>query len=41
MDNLDCVGSERDINECRFPGWGNNSCVHSKDIGVTCGKLFS
>ncbi|XP_063405745.1 deleted in malignant brain tumors 1 protein-like [Mytilus trossulus] len=36
MNNLDCSGRERDVNECSFPGWEKNNCVHSKDVGVSC-----
>ncbi|XP_071141697.1 scavenger receptor cysteine-rich domain-containing protein DMBT1-like [Mytilus edulis] len=36
MNNLNCSGRERDVNECSFPGWEKNNCVHSKDVGVSC-----
>ncbi|XP_071948679.1 scavenger receptor cysteine-rich domain-containing protein DMBT1-like [Antedon mediterranea] len=36
MDNLDCSGSESRVDECIFPGWGDNDCSSSEDAGVRC-----
>ncbi|XP_052086520.1 deleted in malignant brain tumors 1 protein-like [Mytilus californianus] len=36
MNNLDCSGRERDVNECSFPGWEKNNCAHNKAVGVSC-----
>ena len=37
MSNLACTGSESSISECPHIGWGETSCSHSQDAGVTCG----
>ena len=37
MSNLACTGSEHNISECPHLGWGETSCSHSQDAGVTCG----
>ncbi|XP_033749249.1 scavenger receptor cysteine-rich type 1 protein M130-like [Pecten maximus] len=36
MDNLNCNGTEDDIQDCRFNGWGSNDCSHGEDVGVSC-----
>ena len=38
MSNLACSGSESNISECLHLGWGETSCSHSQDAGVTCGS---
>lgn len=38
MDDLACDGSETDIIDCKFPGWGQHDCEHSEDASVDCGK---
>ena len=38
MSNLACNGSESSISECPHIGWGETSCIHSQDAGVTCGS---
>ena len=37
MSNLACTGSESSISKCPHLGWGETSCSHSQDAGVTCG----
>lgn len=39
MDDLACDGSETDIIDCKFPGWGQHDCGHSEDASVDCGKF--
>ena len=41
MSNLACTGSESSISECPHIGWGETSCSHSQDAGVTCGRKYS
>ena len=36
MDRLQCFGSEEALDQCRFSGWGDNSCDHDDDAGVIC-----
>lgn len=36
LDNVDCVGDETSIAECRHSGWGSHNCFHSDDVGVVC-----
>ena len=39
MDDLQCDGSETDISNCRFAGWGSNNCGHGQDVSVACSKF--
>ena len=36
MDGLRCSGTESDLSECLFGGWGIHQCNHSQDVGVVC-----
>lgn len=36
--NIKCKGSETSLSSCAHRGWGNHSCQHVYDIGVTCLK---
>ena len=38
MSSMGCTGSESSISECPHIGWGETSCSHSQDAGVTCGS---
>ncbi|XP_042272879.1 uncharacterized protein LOC121900530 [Thunnus maccoyii] len=36
MDNLACDGTETNLLQCQFPGWGVHDCGHGEDVGVKC-----
>ncbi|XP_052220549.1 deleted in malignant brain tumors 1 protein-like isoform X2 [Dreissena polymorpha] len=36
IDDLQCLGSETNIQQCRNKGWYNHNCEHSEDVGVFC-----
>ena len=39
MSHLVCQGSEAELRDCVFSGWGVHSCNHGEDAGVVCGKI--
>ena len=41
MDYISCNGTEMNIGECDFPGWGISSCSHYQDAGVVCASMFN
>ncbi|XP_053388862.1 uncharacterized protein LOC128551929 [Mercenaria mercenaria] len=36
IDDLNCIGTEDDISECRSREWGVHNCEHSEDVAITC-----
>ena len=36
LDEVDCTGSEPNIDSCPHNAWGSHDCSHSKDVGVIC-----
>ncbi|NWW98563.1 DMBT1 protein, partial [Caloenas nicobarica] len=39
MDNVQCLGTEAALSECRTKGWGVHGCEHGEDAGVVCSDL--
>ncbi|XP_023812023.1 CD5 antigen-like [Oryzias latipes] len=33
-----CTGSESDLSQCTYDGYGINNCIHSEDAGVICAE---
>ena len=36
LDNVDCTGSEENIDSCPHNAWGSHNCAHFEDAGVIC-----
>ena len=36
LDDVDCIGNETSLAECRHRGWGVTTCSHSEDLSVGC-----
>ena len=36
IDNLKCLGTELNIEDCLHGGWGIEECNHTEDAGVKC-----
>ena len=36
LSNLECTGTESDIDNCTHAGWGVHSCKHHDDVAVFC-----
>ena len=36
MDNVECIGTETDLGQCRFAGWSISDCSHTEDAAVIC-----
>ena len=34
---MQCNGTEQSLQDCTYPGWGLDDCVHGEDAGVVCG----
>ena len=41
MKDVNCRGTETDIQNCSYSGWSVNDCKHSEDVGVDCCKFTS
>ena len=36
LDNVNCNGSEPNIDSCIHNAWGSHNCHHHEDVGVIC-----
>ncbi|XP_043210153.1 neurotrypsin-like, partial [Amphibalanus amphitrite] len=36
IDQLNCRGNEKSVDECHHLPWGSNNCAHEEDVGVSC-----
>ena len=36
LDDVRCIGTERDIAQCSHKGWGVHNCQHREDVAVSC-----
>ena len=36
LHDVDCSGSESNLNNCNLSDWGTNNCHHREDVGVVC-----
>ena len=36
MDNVECVGTEQSLAQCKFNGWTISNCDHGEDASVIC-----
>ena len=36
LSEMKCTGEEKSLLDCPHSGWGQNSCDHGRDAGVSC-----
>ena len=36
LSKMMCTGREKSLTDCPHQGWGENSCGHERDAGVSC-----
>ena len=36
LDDVNCVGNETSLADCRHAGWGEHNCGHHEDVSIAC-----
>ncbi|XP_053379862.1 deleted in malignant brain tumors 1 protein-like [Mercenaria mercenaria] len=36
LDEMQCIGNESDVSQCKANTWGQSDCAHAEDVGVSC-----
>ncbi|KAL3979826.1 groucho [Sarotherodon galilaeus] len=39
LDDVNCLGNEMSLGQCRHPSFGENNCGHGEDAGVICSAI--
>jgi len=39
LDDVECIGYESSIAECRHNSWGYHNCRHSEDVSISCESI--
>jgi len=38
IDDLECLGTENDVSECKANEWHIHDCAHREDVVIKCGN---
>ena len=41
LDDLECLGTENTLSECRSSSWGDTNCDHTQDIFIECAGMLT
>ncbi|VDI63674.1 Hypothetical predicted protein [Mytilus galloprovincialis] len=41
LDQVQCIGSEKDLMDCPRSSWRSHDCSHEEDVGVRCEQMWS
>jgi hypothetical protein len=36
LDDVNCIGTEDNLAQCKSRGWGSHNCAHSEDVHIEC-----
>ena len=36
LDDVNCLGNETSLADCRHAGWGQHNCGHHEDVSIKC-----
>jgi len=39
LDEVECMGDETSIADCRHNPWGSHNCGHNEDVSISCNGL--